>query len=335
MSGSLANAVKLVREGHHFLLTCHVLPDADAVGSMLGLAEILGALGKQVYLYNRDPVPEQLRFLPRTNEIMSELPSGVTFDATFVTDTAARSLLPRQFPARNVTGPVVIMDHHVAHDDFGDIALRDSTACASAVVVMNFATALGVHPLPPSAAAPLYTALVADTGGFRYPGTTPETLRTAATLLENGVDPWEVASHVFEGWSMERMRLLGLAINAIQTEYDGKVAVVSVPLTMFHEAGATDDMAEGLVEYGRMLKGVEISIMLWERPARLDEILTGSTLTRISLRSAGTADVSRIAVAMGGGGHRASAGATVSQDLDSARKLVVAAAGHELGLSAH
>ena len=129
---------------------------------------------------------------------------------------------------------------------------------------------------------------------------------------------------------MARMRLLGLAINAIETEYAGRVAVVTMPLTMLEQAGASDDMAEGLVEYGRMLKGVEISIMLWERRARSDETLDGSLFTRMSLRSAGLADVSRVAVTMGGGGHRAAAGATVRLDIDSARERVVQAAGREL-----
>ncbi|HET8936641.1 MAG TPA: DHH family phosphoesterase [Polyangiales bacterium] len=332
MNASLAQAVKLVREGRRFLLTCHVAPDADAVGSMLGLAELLIALGKDVYLYNRDPIPETLRFLPRTDTVQSTLPQGVSFDATLVTDTAARSLLPRHFPSRSITGPVVILDHHVAHDDFGDIVVRDVNACATALVVLELATALGVSPLPAAAAAPLYTALVADTGGFRYPGTTPQVLRIAADLLEQGVDAWRVASQVFESWSMSRMRLLGLAVNTIQTAYDGKVAIVTIPLSMLELAGASDDMAEGLVEYGRMLRGVEIAIMLWERRPRAEETLEGSVLTRLSLRSAGTADVSRVAVALGGGGHRTSAGATVAQSLAKAREIVLLEAGRELGL---
>jgi phosphoesterase RecJ-like protein len=332
MSGSLAEAIELVHAGRRFLLTCHVLPDADAVGSMLGLAEVLRSLGKEVYLYNRDPVPEALQFLPGCDQVQSTLPKNVTFDATLVTDTAARALLPRQFPSKRMTGPVVVIDHHVAHDDYGDVVVRDVRACATAMVVMDLARALGVDPLPQSASAPLYTALVADTGGFRYPGTTADVLRTAASLLDGGVDPWQVASHVFEGWSMARMRLLGLAINAIETRYDGKVAVVSVPLTMLAKAGATDDMAEGLVEYCRMLQGVEIAIMLWERKPRSDETLVGATLTRLSLRSAGTADVARIAVALGGGGHRTSAGATLALDLAAARDRVLSEAGRELGL---
>jgi phosphoesterase RecJ-like protein len=331
MIAELDNAVRLIHGGQRFLLTCHVMPDADALGSMLGLAEVLRSLGKDVVLYNRDPVPPQLRFLPGSDRVQASLPAGgAGFDATFVTDTAARTLLPRHFPDRSVTGPVVIVDHHVAHDDFGDVVLRDSGACATAIVVLELAAALGVKPMPPMAAAPLYTALVADTGGFRYPGTTAQTLRTAADLLDTGIDPWQVASHVFEGWSMARMRLLGMAISAIQTEYAGRVAVVSLPLAMLEQTGATDDMAEGLVEYGRMLKGVEISIMLWERRPRSDETLDGTLFTRMSLRSAGQADVSRVAVSMGGGGHRAAAGATVRLDLQSARDRVVQAAGREL-----
>lgn len=328
----LAEAVKLVRAGHRFLLTCHVLPDADAIGSMLGLAEVLRALGKEVHLYNRDPSPPQLGFLPGVDTISSSLPAGLVFDATFITDTAARSLLPRQFPPKTITGPIIMVDHHVAHDDFGDVVVRDSSACATAVVVLDLCAALGVRPLPKAAAAPIYTALVADTGNFRYPGTTPQTLRIAADLLESGIDPWTVASNVFENWSMARMRLLGLTINTIETEYAGRVAVLTVPLMMLDKAGATDDMAEGLVEYGRMLKGVEISIMMWERRARSDETLMGATLTRLSLRSSGRADVSKVAVALGGGGHRAAAGATLNIDLRTTRERALAAAGHELAL---
>lgn len=325
-------AINLIQSGQRFLLTCHVLPDPDAVGSMLGLAAVLRTLGKEVVLYNRDTVPDSVAFLPGAEDVRSGIPAGSRFDATLITDTAARSLLPRSFPPRAISGPRVIIDHHVAHDDFGDVVVRDVNACATAIVVINLAKALGVDPLPREAAEPLYTALVADTGGFRYPGTTADTLRLAAELLETGIDPWTVASNVFESWSMERLRLLGFAINAIETEFTGRVAILSVPLTMIERAGATERMVEGLVEYGRMIRGVEISIMLWERRPRTDETDFGNLLTRLSLRSAGRADVSRVAVALGGGGHRAAAGATMDIDLKVARERVLEEAGRELGL---
>jgi phosphoesterase RecJ-like protein len=331
---ALAQAVQVIRAGQRFLLTCHVLPDADAVGSMVGLAEVLRSLGKEVVLYNRDPIPDMLSFLPGVEQIRQNIQPGQRFDATLITDTAARTLLPRTLPPRAQTGPRVILDHHVAHDDFGDIVVRDVEACATAIVVLELADALGARPLPAAAAEPLYAAIVADTGSFRYRGTTPATLRLAAELLEAGVDPWRVSQNIFEGWPMERMRLLGHAINAIETEYTGRVAILCVPISMMERAGANDRMVEGMVEYGRMIKGIEVSVMLWERRPRSDETDHGSaSFSRLSLRSAGVVDVARIAAALGGGGHRAAAGATLSCDLRRARELVLAEVGRALGIS--
>ena len=156
----LDTAVKLIKAGRRFLLTCHVLPDADALGSMLGLSEILKSLGKEVVLYNRDPVPPGLQFLAGAAEVRSSLVPGMKFDATLITDTAARDLLPRQFPPPAITGPVIIIDHHVGHDDFGDVVLRDVNAAATAVVVADLAAALGLSTVPVAAAEPLYTCLL-------------------------------------------------------------------------------------------------------------------------------------------------------------------------------
>jgi len=328
----LDQAVQLIRTGQRFLLTCHVMPDADAIGSMLGLAEILRSLGKEVVLYNRDQVPDMLTFLAGSDEVRSSLPAGMRFDATFITDTAARNLLPRTFPPHAISGPRVIVDHHVSHDDFGDVIVRDVNACATAVVVLELAAALGVRPVPPKAAEPLYAALVADTGGFRYPGTSAATMRMAAELLDAGIDPWRVASRLFEQWPMERLRLLGFAINSIETEFTGRAAILCVSLAMMQSAGATERMVEGMVEYARMIKGVEVAALLWERRPRSDETDYGQMLTRLSMRSAGRVDVASIAASLGGGGHRVAAGATLNADLRTARAQVVAAVGQALGM---
>jgi phosphoesterase RecJ-like protein len=264
--------------------------------------------------------------LSGTRQIVRQFDEDARFDATLIVDTAARSLLPRNLPSRVVTGPRVIIDHHVAHDDFGDVVVRDEHACATATVVIDLARALGVDPLPVAAAEPLYTALAADTGNFRYPGTSASTLRLAATLLEAGVDPWRVASQVFENWPMARMRLLGLMIDTLEFASDGKLAILCAPQDMIEKAGASDRMVEGLVEYGRMVKGVEISIMLWEQKPTADESDFGQATSRLSLRSAGSVDVSKIAASLGGGGHRAAAGATLHCKLDQARERVLAEA---------
>ena len=323
---SRARAIELVRSGQRFLLTCHLRPDGDALGSMLGLAAILRELGKDVVMFNVDPVPEYLRFLPRSAEVLRAAPMDVTFDATFVTDTAARSLLPHALPPPSVTGPWVMIDHHAAHDDFGDVIVRETDAVATGEVVLRLMADLGISRVPADAAVPLYTAIVTDTGGFRYQGTTPTTLRLAADLVEAGADPWTVAYNVFEGWAPARMKLLGVVLETLLTSHEGRVATLTVTREMMARTQADDDMVEGLVNYARMLSGVEVASLVWEwRPAA-----DGSPVTKVSLRSRGNVDVSRVAVALGGGGHRSAAGATVPGSVDEVRARVLAESARQL-----
>lgn len=304
---SRAEAARLVHGGQRFLVTCHVRPDADALGSALGLAGILQAIGKEAIVYSEGGSPSMLGFLEGAEDVRAEFPSG-SFDATFVMDAAAQALVPR-LPGRDRTGPIVIVDHHAAHDEFGDMVVREIDAVATGEVVLRLMNALGLTEVPRPAAQPIYAAIVADTGGFRYSGTNATTHRLAAELLEQGVDPWHVASSLFEKWAPERMALLGEVLREMQLEESGKLAIVRVDSAMMERSRATDDMIEGMVNYGRMLSGVEIAALLW--------IPRGGGDVKISLRSAGRADVAAVAVALGGGGHRAAAGASVPGELFS------------------
>ncbi|AKF06243.1 DHH family phosphoesterase [Sandaracinus amylolyticus] len=298
---SRARAVELVRAGSRFLVTCHVRPDADALGSALGLAAILRSIGKDALVYSQDGVPPLLQFLDGKEKVARDVPPG-RFDATFVMDAAARELVP-PLPPSERSGPVVIVDHHAAADGFGDVIVREVDAVATGEVVLRLMQSLGVKDVPRDAAQPVYAAIVADTGGFRYSGTNATTHRLAAQLLEQGVDPWQVASHLFERWAPQRMALLGEVLRAMKIELDGRLAIVAVDREMMARTGASDDMIEGMVNYGRMLEGVEIAALLWT-PEKGQDV-------KISLRSAGRADVAALAVTLGGGGHRAAAGASV------------------------
>lgn len=323
----LRRIVELVRGGRRFLVTCHVQPDGDGLGSMLALAAILRAGGADVTTYNPDPVPLAYRFLPGAEQVRSRLPRNARFDAAFVCDTASRSLVSRDFPPRERTGPVVVLDHHAAFDaDFGDVVFRDASACATAELVVTIGRALGVEPLPLGAATAVYAAVVTDTGGFRYSATRPATLRMAADLLERGVDPWEVAYNVFEGWLPERLELLRLALGAVRHHDGGRIAVMTVTRRMLQRAGATDEMVEGLVNYARMIRGVEVAALVWEREPEVDAAGRSRPVCKVSLRAQGAEDVSRIAVALGGGGHRSAAGARVCKPAAAVRALVVAEA---------
>jgi phosphoesterase RecJ-like protein len=311
--------VELVRRGERFLVSGHRAPDGDALGSALGLAAILRALGKRVDVYCPDPLPYSLAFLVREGDLLARLPDGARYDATFVTDTAAAQLLPVPFPSPEVRGTLVVLDHHAVHDDFGDLALRETDACATGEVVLRLMRDLGLSEVPKAAATPLYTAIVADTGGFRYASTTAPTLRLGAELLEAGADPWVVAYHLFEGWPRERMALLGEVLSSMRLELAGRMALIEIPRSTFDATGASADMVEGLVNYGRMVAGVEVAALLWEQAASNG----GPARVRLSLRARGEVDVAEIARTLGGGGHRAAAGATVDGEIGevSARVL--------------
>lgn len=304
----------LVRGGTRFLVTCHLRPDADALGSALGWAAILRSLGKEACVYSADAPPRMLEFLPGVDRVVRTLPAGAPFDASFVMDAAAAPLVP-PLP-RERCGPVVMIDHHAAHDDYGDYVLREPDACATGVLVLRLMRELGIQSIPKEAAKPLYAAIVADTGGFRYTGTAPETLRLGAELIEAGADPWQTAYHLFEGWEPERMKLLSVVLEHMELALEGRLALLVVTRRMLEEVNADDEMVEGMVNYGRMLRGVEIAALCWELPSM------NGPLTKVSLRSAGRADVAAIAKALQGGGHRGAAGANVGDTIEGTRDRV-------------
>jgi phosphoesterase RecJ-like protein len=141
----LARAVEIIRTGTRFLLGAHSRLDGDALGSMLVSAHGLRLLGKEVFLYNPDPVPQRLRFLPGANEVRRKIPAGLRFDATLIHDCGARHLLGDHFPEPPITGPLLVLDHHAVVSELGDIVLRDAGAGSAGVIAMRLLSALGVR----------------------------------------------------------------------------------------------------------------------------------------------------------------------------------------------
>ncbi|RLB47681.1 MAG: bifunctional oligoribonuclease/PAP phosphatase NrnA [Deltaproteobacteria bacterium] len=319
----------LLRGGHRFLVAGHRSPDGDAFGSALGLARGLRALGKTVDVYCPDPIPSHLAFLVEGEEILRELPGAGRWDAAVVTDVAAPSLMPAAFPSEEIRGPLIVLDHHASHEDFGDHVIRDIAACSTGEVVWGLLRDLGLtgpSAVPPAAARALYAAVVSDTGGFRFSSTTAATLRLGAELVEAGAEPWPTARGLFEEWPRPRLELLREVLCRIDFAFDGRLAIIEIDRELLGRTGATDDMIDGLVGYGRRVAGVEVAALLWEQDPPSE---TGRV--RLSLRASGDCDVAKIAGALGGGGHRSAAGATLSCSLAAARARVEATVGESLG----
>lgn len=322
-------ALQVAREGERFLVACHRRPDADSLGSALGLIAMLRTMGKNATLFMAEPIPESLLFLVKDEEGVATFAPGTRFDATFVMDIAAKKLLPPGLPGPKVTGPLVIIDHHHAHDDVGDVVVRDTEAAATGEVVVHLIEAAGMTTLPEGAATPLYAAIVSDTGGFRYASTRPETLRLGAKLLEAGADPWLVAYQLFERWEPARLQLLSEIIGTLEIAFEGRVAILRVTREMLARCDANDDMVEGMVNYARRVEGAEIGALLWEW--EVSDPRGNRIETKISLRSSGDADVSRVAQALHGGGHRAAAATQLDISIDEADSRLRAALSEYFG----
>jgi phosphoesterase RecJ-like protein len=310
-------AAEILATADKVLLTCHLGPDGDALGSLVALAVLLKQRGAQVTLYNPDLVPRYLKWMPLCKSLIHRLLRGATFTATVVTDCGDAKLLGPTFPGPEVTGKLLVLDHHASGRPFGDVYLCDPDAASVGVLVARLAARLG-WPLTTEAAVALYVSLVTDTGWFRYANTNAEALRLAAELVErHEVGPWAVSERLSEQSTLGRYRLLAAALSTMEPVLGGHVVFMTITEEMVKGAAAAWDDTEGMVNYARSIRGVECGVLI--TPAKRGGV-------RVSMRSKGhIIDAGEICLALGGGGHRGAAGCTLVGDLPAARTTVEAA----------
>jgi bifunctional oligoribonuclease and PAP phosphatase NrnA len=293
-------AALLARPGERFVVTSHHNPDGDAIGSMLGLGRALRAGGQDVVLAHADvpPVPDDLAFmLAPGEEIAPEPPPDVSERVLIAVDCATERRMwadPLQEDARLV----VNIDHHQDNTRFGDLNLIDPGASSTAEVILAVLEAAG-RPLTREVAEPLYVGLVTDTGRFGYTNTRPEAHRAAAAMIEAGVDVAAMSRRLYEEQPLERLLLMGRALEHARTLAGGRVLAAVLTGEDFAAAGGDD--CEGVVEVMRGVRGVSASALVRESGP--------DGAYRVSLRSVDPAvDVAAIAREEGGGGHKAAAG---------------------------
>lgn len=286
-----------LQAAQRILVTTHPDPDGDAAGSVSAAVTALRRLGKDVVAFNPDPIPDRFQFLAGLEDVVSTLPLD-PFDVTLLLDCTDDRMFVDGRPSAEYLGRVLALDHHRVGGDLAELAHRDPSAAAAGVVLYRL---LGVMQLPidVTIAEALYCALISDTGSFRYQNTNAESMRVGAELLERGVDPWRVASNLYESKPRGQLELLGLVLPTLETSVDGWVAVLTVTEEMLHRTGCQADHVDGFINFARGLRGVEVATLLR---------VGGEQGLRVSLRSRGTVDVSEIAVRFGGGGHKNAAG---------------------------
>ncbi len=276
----------------------HVFPDADAVGSVCGLALGLGTLGLEAEVYFAHPVPEKMRELCVALNVMHQLPDR-SYDAVVVLDTASRERTGDEVAELLKLAPLSInIDHHVSNEHWAQLNYVDGQAAASAELVYLLLIELGAR-VEPNTANLLYAGIHDDTGAFRFSNTTANALRIAATLVELGADPAYIGNLLYFSISPRVLKLRGLALNGLKLYFDGRLCMLTVTQQMLDQIGARSEDCEGLIEEARSLEGVECAVLQREIPGGW----------KFSLRSKSErVNVNQVAQRFGGGGHKAAAG---------------------------
>src|SRR5665213_820205 len=292
-----------IRANDRFLVVTHENPDGDALGSMLGAALGLRALGKDVvmYLSGRAPTPAEYRFLDLA-DVRRELPEDLEERVLVAVDCANEQRIGETNTGVDRAKLVVNVDHHHDNTQFGNVNLIVAEASSTSEIIRDILGELGV-PLTPEIAAALYVGLVTDTGRFQYTNTTPKALRLAAELVEAGADVHGIFQHVYETVQFSKLKLLARALERAQLFEGGRLVVSYLLKDDFGAVGAEEPYSEGIIDSLRAVEGSEMVALIREPPRN------EGPARRISLRSShDEVDVSAIARKEGGGGHRQAAG---------------------------
>ncbi|MCK6628546.1 MAG: bifunctional oligoribonuclease/PAP phosphatase NrnA [Anaerolineae bacterium] len=304
--------IPLIEQHSAFVLTSHLNPDCDALGSELALAEHLASLGKKVTIINTDPVPEAFQFLDLQRVIKKYSPNKHNAlikkaEAIIVLDASGGwKRLGRVGDALAQANALkVCIDHHPDATDFVDVAAIDTEAAATAELVYELVTAM-CGKISAHMAQALYAAIVTDTGNFRFPKTSPRTHRITGELLRAGAEPYAIYRQLYEQYPLARVRLKGHVLDSIKTAAQGRIAYYGLDQATLKTYGVKASELDGFASLGQEIGGVRVVVFCLQ---------SSKSKVKISLRSDGSIAINQLAVAYGGGGHTSAAGATVTGNL--------------------
>ena len=293
-----------LRRADKLLLTTHENPDGDALGSLLGMHEILVQLGKDSVMFmaaDEFPLPYEYRHM-ELDGVINEPPADLTDRTVVFLDCGNIDRMPVDF-LQDDGLHVLNIDHHHDNTRFGTVNMVCGSASCTAEMVFDIGKELGAE-LTQSIAESLYVALVTDTGKFMFDNTTPQSHQMAAELIEAGVSPAEIHRRLYEGLPFARTELLARALARIERFDDGAVTLTYLTRDDFTESNALETDSEGIVDHLRAVENTAVAVLVREllSPDR-------AGWRKVSLRATdGRVDVSRIARGLGGGGHRQAAG---------------------------
>jgi phosphoesterase RecJ-like protein len=300
-----------LREAEKLIVVTHENPDGDALGSLIAMQQILMALGKASLMFidaSEFPLPHEYRFLP-LGGLVSTPPVDLSRRTIVFLDCGNLERNPAE-ALRRPGAHILNIDHHHDNTRFGTVNLVVPEASCTAEIVWDLMHGLGVAPTLTIAEA-LYVGLITDTGRFMYENTTARAHLMAAELMEAGVDPHEIYRHVYEGVPYGKLALLARGLAKIERYDNGTLTVTELSARDYSELDAEESYAEGVVDHLRAVQGTIVAALVRDRIGASD----GARVRKVSLRASDDrVDVSAIARARGGGGHRQAAGFSTTMD---------------------
>jgi phosphoesterase RecJ-like protein len=320
MNSPIEDVLPIIHRAQRFVLTTHVNPDGDAIGSEIALAEWLASRGKTVSIINYSPTPAVYLFVDPRRRILqynATRDDGTIAgaDVLFVLDTNHPDRI-RSMAQSVISSPAtkICIDHHLEPGQFADHYIIDDDATSTGEILYRLMERVNGKNLPAIVAQALYCAIMTDTGSFRYPRVNPDTFRICAYLVECGADPVAIYSGVFERWSNGRIHLLGEMLAELKTEFAGKLAYVTITQDMLRRTGTTEEDTDNFTTYPMSVEGVLVGILFLELPRGL----------KMSFRSKGDIPINELAKEFGGNGHKNAAGARIYEGtLEHVRKNVL------------
>lgn len=319
MSRPIKNLENFLKKNNKFIISTHESPDADGLGSEIAFLDFLKQTGKKAIIFNSDPTPEICKFIDMDNEInilknQTQLPPDIEEYSQFVLDTNDYDNIGSAY--RVLSGLVkdyFIIDHHegfLDKTDYNFIKVESSSVAEIIFTIiehynrkLNFKTAQA-----------LYAGMVFDTGSFRYPKTTSETLRIASKLVTYGVNPFKVYENLYESNSLSSFQLRSMILSTMEIMHDGKMIMMKLTPEMVIETGGSFSEGEATINMPFTVRGVVASILV-------KQDINGPV--KISMRTKGDLDVAAIAIRNGGGGHKNAAGFKANMSFDQAYELAI------------
>lgn len=309
-----ADMMALIERHESVLVTGHIDPDGDCIGSMFALALMLEKMGKTVICYAPGEISELFLKLPGASMLAGrEAASDFKHDLVIAADSP-NTERTEHFARPCENEDVINIDHHPTNEMFGCVNIVDGDAAATTVLVYRFFMSAAREWMTSDIADCLYLGLLMDTGGFRFQNVNSEALRISSELIDLGARGYELAHEYIYMKKFSTLKLLGLVLESLSLHLEGRAATMEVTSEMLEKSGTTLKDSEGFVDYGAALDDVELIALFRE---------TAPGEIRVSLRSKNHYDVSALAEKFGGGGHVRAAGLSLRTDLASARETVV------------